>query len=57
MTYLNKSAYWGDVDLEVTPQWYGERAVVLGVDFPEVIVTRIGLIINGEVVAVPKEQA
>ena len=53
MTYTNKSSYWGDVDIEVTPQWYGERAVALGVEFPEVVITRVGLVIDGVVVATP----
>ena len=53
MTYINKSAYWGDLDIEVTPQWYGDRAVALNVEFPEVIITRVGLVIDGVVVATP----
>lgn len=53
MTYTNKSAYWGDVDIEVTPQWYGERALILEVELPEVVTTRIGLVIDGVVVATP----
>ena len=53
MTYVNKSAYWGDIDLEVTPQWYGERAEAMNVPLPIVSETVIGLIIDGEVVAVP----
>ena len=53
MTYINKSAYWGDLDIEVTTQWYGERAVALNVEFPEVVITRVGLVIDGVVVATP----
>lgn len=51
MSYLNKSAYWGDIDAVVTPQWYAERAAEMQVPYPDVIETRDGLKINGETVA------
>lgn len=53
MTYTNQDPYWGDVGVDVTPQWYGERAIALGVEFPEVVITRVGLVIGGVVVATP----
>ena len=51
--WVNLDAYWGDVGVEVTPQWYGLRAAALGVEPPEVVLTRVGLVIGDTIVATP----
>lgn len=53
--YQNADAYWGTIGEMVTPQWYAARAAVLGVAVPTVVVTRVGLVINGAVVALRVE--
>lgn len=69
MTYINVSPYWGDVGTEVTPEWYDVRAQAMGVkttktydeqtgdesgvNYPTVGITRVGLVIDGVIVAVP----
>lgn len=51
--WVNQSTYWGEVGTVVTAQWYGERAVAMGVDLPEVVTTSIGILIDGVIVATP----
>lgn len=69
MIYTNISEYWGDVGLEVSTAWYTERAIALGVHttpvfneetgestgvfYPSVVITRMGLVIDGVLVATP----
>lgn len=50
MIYINKSAEYGAIGAEVSPQWYTARN-------PSAVVTetRVGLVIGGTIVAVPQE--